>query len=68
MENKNIYTDGFKLETQKHLNTALLSLLNQRDELTQQRDELTQQRDELANSTIWRLTKPLRDLINFFKK
>ena len=30
------------------------------DELTQQRDELTQQRDEILNSTIWRMTKPIR--------
>jgi hypothetical protein len=43
-------------------------LTQQRDELTQQRDELTQQRDELMNSTIWKLTKPLRDLINCLKK
>jgi hypothetical protein len=43
-------------------------LTQQRDELTQQRDELTQQRDALLNSTIWRLTKPIRHLINFFKK
>jgi hypothetical protein len=42
-------------------------LTQQRDELTQQRDELTQQRDELVNSTIWRFSKPLRDLINFLK-
>jgi hypothetical protein len=43
-------------------------LTQQRDELTQQRDELTQQRDELLNSTIWKLTKPLRGLINLVKK
>ena len=42
-------------------------LIQQRDELTQERDELTQQRDELVNSTIWRLSKPLRDLINYLK-
>ena len=36
-------------------------------ELIQQRDELIQQRDTLLNSTIWRLAKPLRDLINFLK-
>jgi hypothetical protein len=40
----------------------------QRDELTQQRDELTQQRDELLNSSIWRLTKPVRDLIKLLKR
>jgi len=38
------------------------------DELMQQRDELMQQRDELMGSTIWKLTRPLRNLINFFKK
>jgi hypothetical protein len=43
-------------------------LTQQRDELTQQRDELTQQRDELLNSTIWKVTKPFRVLINFIKK
>ena len=35
--------------------------------VTQQRDELTQQRDELVNSTIWRVTNPIRKLINFLK-
>jgi hypothetical protein len=43
-------------------------LTQQRDELTQQRDELTQQRDALLNSTIWKLTEPIRNLINFFKE
>ena len=43
-------------------------LTQQRHELTQQRHELTQQRDELINSTIWKLTKPLRVLINFVKR
>jgi hypothetical protein len=45
-----------------------LTLTQQRDELTQQRDELIQQRDELINSTIWKMTYPLRIAINFFKK
>ena len=36
--------------------------------LTEQRDQLTEQRNELVNSTIWRLSKPLRNLINFFKR
>ena len=31
-------------------------------------NELTQQRDELKNSTIWKITYPLRIAINFFKK
>jgi len=31
------------------------------------RDELTQQRDELMNSTIWRMTKPIRWFINSIK-
>jgi hypothetical protein len=43
-------------------------LTQQRDQLTQQRDQLTQQRDQLINSRIWKITKPLRDLINFAKK
>ena len=43
-------------------------LTQQRDELTQQRDELTQQRDEIVNSTIWKLTNPLRKAIDLFKK
>jgi FkbM family methyltransferase len=30
--------------------------------------ELTRQRDDLINSTIWKMTKPLRTLINFVKK
>jgi hypothetical protein len=42
-------------------------LTQQRDELTQQRDELTQQRDELLNSTIWKLTKPVRWFVNLIK-
>ena len=37
-------------------------------ELTQQRDELTQQREEIVNSTIWKLTNPLRKAIDLFKK
>ena len=43
-------------------------LTQQRDELTQQRDELTQQRDEIVDSTIWKLTNPLRKVIELFKK
>jgi len=43
-------------------------LTQQRDELIQQRDELTQQRDELTNSTIWKVTKPIRKLVNFIKR
>ena len=50
-------------------------LIQQRDELTQQRDELTQQRDELTqqnyrllNSTIWKVTKPVRVIVNFLRK
>jgi hypothetical protein len=31
-------------------------------------DDLTHQRDELKNSTIWKITYPLRIAINFFKK
>jgi len=54
-----------KVVSEKYL---LTEILNQRDELTQQRDELTQQRDELLNSTIWKITKPWRVLIDVFKK
>jgi FtsZ-binding cell division protein ZapB len=43
-------------------------LTQQRDELTQQRDELTQQRDEIIDSTIWKLTNPVRKAIDIFKK
>jgi hypothetical protein len=43
-------------------------LTQQRDELTQQRDELTQQRDEIVNSTIWKLTNPLRRAVDLFKR
>jgi len=43
-------------------------LTHQRDELTHQRDELTHQRDELINSTIWKISKPLRLTINYLKK
>jgi hypothetical protein len=50
------------------LRLSIVELTQQRDELTKQRDELTKQRDELINSTIWRVTKPLRDSINFLKK
>jgi adenylate kinase family enzyme len=45
-----------------------LELTQQRDELTQQRDELTQQRDEILNSTIWKTTKPIRQLLNMFNR
>jgi glycosyltransferase involved in cell wall biosynthesis len=43
-------------------------LTHQRDELKHQRDELTHQREELLNSTIWKVTQPIRNLINLFKK
>ena len=52
----------------KRMTLRSLELTQQRDELTQQRDELTQQRDELVNSTIWKITKSLRVLIDVFKK
>jgi hypothetical protein len=42
-------------------------LIQQRDQLIQQRDQLIQQRDLIAESTIWKLTKFLRVLINFVK-
>jgi hypothetical protein len=50
------------------LNQQRDELTQQRDELTQQRDELTQQRDDLMDSTIWKVTKPLRNIVNFFKR
>jgi FkbM family methyltransferase len=43
-------------------------LTEQRDQLTEQRDQLTEQRDQLVNSLIWRLSKPLRNFISFFKR
>lgn len=36
-------------------------------ELIRQHNELIRQHNELLNSTIWKLTKPFRDLINFIK-
>ena len=82
MNDKDLFAVGFKVETQKQLNLTFLSfmkmsdeltqqrdeLTQQRDELTQQRDELTQQRDELLNSTIWRVTKPIRWFVNLIKR
>jgi polysaccharide pyruvyl transferase WcaK-like protein len=50
------------------LNQQRDELNQQRDELNQQRDELNQQRDEIVNSTIWKLTDPLRKAIDLFKK
>ena len=43
-------------------------LTQQRDDLTQQRDDLTQQRDALLNSTIWKISWPLRYVFNFIKR
>jgi hypothetical protein len=43
------------------------ALTQERDALTQERDALTQERDALANSTIWRLTGPLRKILNYLK-
>ncbi len=43
-------------------------LIQQRDELIQQRDELIQQRDELLDSTIWKVTKPIRSIVNLFER
>ena len=37
-------------------------------ELIQQRDELIQQMDTFLNSTVWKLSKPLRNFISFFKR
>jgi len=50
------------------MTTRAIELTQHRDELTQQHDELTQQHDEILNSTIWKVTKLLRVLINFVKK
>ena len=64
------FEDSLKLsleERNRVLEESIKDLEYSKKELTQQRDELTQQRDELTNSTIWKLTKPLRDLINFIK-
>ncbi len=43
-------------------------LAQQHDQLAQQHDQLAQQHDGLLNSTIWKLTKPLRVIIDLFKK
>ena len=43
------------------------ALTQERDALTQERDALTQERDALKNSTIWRLTEPLRKIRNILK-
>ncbi len=43
-------------------------IAQQRDEIAQQRDEIAQQRDAIADSTIWKSTKILRNLINHLKK
>jgi hypothetical protein len=43
------------------------ALTQERDALTQERDALTQERDALTNSTIWRLTGPLRKILNILK-
>ncbi len=43
------------------------ALTQERDALTQERDALTQERDALRNSTIWRVTGPLRKIRNTLK-
>ena len=43
------------------------ALTQERDALTQERDALTQERDALTTSTIWRLTGPLRKILNTLK-
>jgi hypothetical protein len=40
------------------------ALTQERDALTQERDALTQERDALINSTIWRVTRPLRKFLS----
>jgi hypothetical protein len=42
--------------------------LNKLRQIRPQRDEITQQRDELLNSTIWRVTKPIRWFVNLIKR
>jgi cell division protein FtsL len=43
-------------------------LVAQRDQLVAQRDELVAQRDSLLSSTIWKFTKPLRQLIDLLRR
>jgi hypothetical protein len=43
------------------------ALTQERDALTQERDALTQERDALLNSRIWKWTRALRIVKNFFK-
>jgi len=50
------------------LKNDLSKLIKDYSVVTHQRDELTHQRDELLNSTIWKISKPLRSIINYFKK
>ncbi len=40
----------------------------ERDEITQQRNVAMAARDQITNSTIWKLTNPLRRAVNFFKR
>jgi hypothetical protein len=49
------------------LNQERDGLTQERDGLTQERDALTQERDALTTSTIWRLTGPLRKILNTLK-
>jgi len=55
------------LKKHSKLNADLEVSLLKIDQLTEQRDGLTQQRDEIVNSTIWKLTNPLRKAIDLFK-
>jgi hypothetical protein len=43
------------------------ALSQERDALSQERDALSQERDALTNSSIWRLTRPLRKILNILK-
>jgi len=71
-KSKEIFTTAFEalkvINQQPTFETKFIRMREQAIELIQQRDELIQQRDELINSTIWKLTNPLRFVINFFKK
>lgn len=59
--------DRLKFQVQRFLE-LFFPLAQQRDEIAQQRDVAKAQRDQMTNSTIWKLTNPLRRAINFFKR
>jgi hypothetical protein len=43
-------------------------LTQERDVLTQERDVLTQERDAIINSKIWKLSLPIRKIMNLIRR